>query len=97
VALFAIGLAAGVAIGLLISYIWDLAVIDGVGLSVGVIGAVLLATGGASGGGYRRMHLDSQEGARISPRAEVNPKAMRQVASGFAYLGIGLGLSLMFG
>ena len=95
--MFVIGLAVGVAVGVAISVIWDISVADAVGLSIGLYGGVLLATGGASGGGYRKMGLDDKDGVTMSPRNEVSPKSLRQVASGFAYLGIGLAIAVIFG
>jgi hypothetical protein len=96
-AVFAIGLAVSVGVGVLISFIWNLAIIDATGLALGVYGGVLLATGGASGGGYRKMTDESGERWNTRPRNEVSPKALRQVATGSAYLAIGIGVSFLFG
>jgi hypothetical protein len=96
-ALFGIGLAVGGGVGVLISFIWDVAVIDGIGLALGVYGGILLATGGASGGGYRNMGSATGDRLTVRPRNEVTPKSLRQVVSGTAYLAIGIGLAVLFG
>lgn len=93
---FAIGLAVGAGVGVLISFIWHVAIADAIGLALGLYGGILLATGGASGGGYRKMTSESDD-RLITTRNKVSPKALRQVGAGFAYLAIGIGLALLFG
>lgn len=96
-AVFAISIGACIALGVVISFIWNISVADAAALCLGLYGGVLLATGGASGGGYRRMSSDGQGGVDVSPRNEVSPKSLRQVATGAAYLAIGLAIAVIFG
>ncbi len=97
VGVFAIGLAVSAAVGLVIFVIWGPAFGDAIGYPIIIVGAVLLAVGGVTGGGYRAMGIDPSDRHRMAPRPEANPTAIWQVIAGFAYVGIGSGVTALFG
>lgn len=99
---FAAGLGAGTLVGVLIWLATSARLIDAVGYSYSGLGAVLLVVGGARGGGYLSPGSggaeprDPVERRRARLRARPDPASFWQVVAGFAYVGVGIVLTVAF-
>ncbi len=100
-AAFAVGLGTGGLVGVVIWLATSARLIDAVGYTYSALGAVLLLTGGARGSGYPRPGREA--GARRDPverrlallRRGPDPRAFWEVVAGFAYLALGVVLTVV--
>jgi hypothetical protein len=123
---FALGLAAGGLVGVVVWLATSVRIADAIGYAYSTLGALLLLTGGIRGSGYAGSGGQSEEvpGGRERPTGESpaagarvgrawpvgldpverrrrritaapDPAAFWQVVAGFAYLGVGVTLTLV--
>ncbi|HSQ38396.1 MAG TPA: hypothetical protein VLS92_10940 [Acidimicrobiia bacterium] len=111
---FALGLAAGGLVGVVVWLATSVRITDAVGYTFSALGALLLLVGGFRGSGHGLVgsampggdelqgspeamrRLEAIERRRRRLLAPPDPSAFWQVVAGFAYLGLGVGLNLLF-